>query len=107
MIRVIHHWEVDSPQLFCDHCGSRIVTAADGNVSWAYDPHLGVPLDHPIIITHKRCTADYETAHGGTTHWAFMDLTCFLLQLCTAAHVTCSDATATIDHPSPLEPSAP
>ena len=93
MIRVIQHWGTESPQLFCDHCGARIPAAAEANVSWACDSRLGVPLDTAIVITHKRCTAAYEAAHGGARRWGFTDLSRFLLQLCIAAHVDWMPAT--------------
>jgi len=58
------------PRIVCDHCGTEIARAADGNYQWR-------AADGPMMMyfTHKRCCRAFEAAQDDGRGWMAIDLT--------------------------------
>jgi hypothetical protein len=62
-----------SPTIFCDQCGTRIETAADGDCRWR-DIAEGDGATN-LYFTHKRCGVTLLHARGGDEGWSSLGLT--------------------------------
>ena len=51
------------PAVFCDYCGTRITTAAEGNYEWS--EILGEDDSTELYFAHKACSIGLRQAHGG------------------------------------------
>src|SRR5262245_13517698 len=69
-----------APKVVCDHCGTVIDTAQDGNYQWAEDGGAD-GQQAPMFFTHKACCEAFERTRGGA--WGAIGLEClpfFLVQ---------------------------
>ena len=51
------------PAVFCDYCGTRINSAAEGNYEWS--EVLGDDDSTELYFAHKACSIGLRQAHGG------------------------------------------
>ena len=76
----INHYP--APTIFCDQCGTRIETAADGDCRWR-DIAEGDGATN-LYFTHKRCGPTLLHARGGDVGWSSIELTQLPMRLGTA-----------------------
>jgi hypothetical protein len=74
-----------APTVVCDHCGTPITDAKDGNYQWSHEV-LGEGVTAPMLFTHKACCRAFEQARGGS--WGAIGLECLPFYLAHNLHVT-------------------
>jgi hypothetical protein len=57
-------WSLCDPTLRCDHCGTVMTDAQDGNSQWS-DTALAAGTTTPMSFMYKACCDDFEQACGG------------------------------------------
>jgi hypothetical protein len=69
------------PQVFCDYCQERILTAREGNYQFLMGFKSGERAE--IFFTHKRCCHAFEQTHPAPAgfFWGAMELKCLPIYL--------------------------
>jgi hypothetical protein len=72
MLTIRHDEGLPMPVITCDHCGTSITDARDGNYEWLPDDDGNATGQ--LHFTHKRCFHRFETQQRDGSTWLAMDL---------------------------------
>ena len=75
------------PTVVCDHCGTVMADAQDGNYQWSN----AMLKDDPATVlygTHRACSEAFAQMRGGRQAWSAIGLECVPSFLARNLHVT-------------------